>query len=152
MDMRNSPIADAMPVLSRTADYALRAILVLARREVGGPIAADEIARLTGAPPNYLGKTLQALAKAGLVRGTRGPTGGFVLALAPGEITIERIGQVFAQPATPRQCLLGTGLCNAAAPCAAHANWHRLAGATREPLAATTIADLLAGPHPELEA
>ena len=53
-------------MLSCTADYALRAILVLARTGSDRPLRADEIADATGAPRNYLAKTLNALAKAGL--------------------------------------------------------------------------------------
>ena len=146
--MRNSPIGGRTPVLSKTADYALRALLVLARHGVGRTLSADTIAELTGTPPNYTGKTLYALARAGLLRSMRGPTGGFALAEDPASITIAEIADVFADPpATPR-CLLGTGLCDAADPCAAHAHWKRVAAAARAPLVETTIASLLvdAGP------
>ena len=50
-------------VISSTSDYALRAVLVLAQAEPGCPMRADEIARATGSPANYLAKTLNALAK-----------------------------------------------------------------------------------------
>ena len=48
-------------MLSCTADYALRAILLLARVGSDRPLRADEIADATGAPRNYLAKTLNAL-------------------------------------------------------------------------------------------
>jgi DNA-binding IscR family transcriptional regulator len=41
-------------MLSSTSDYALRAILALAQADTGRPMRADEIARVTGAPANYL--------------------------------------------------------------------------------------------------
>jgi DNA-binding IscR family transcriptional regulator len=50
-------------VLSQTADHALRAMLVLARRHGAGPVRTEEIAEATGAPRNYLSKTLRALAR-----------------------------------------------------------------------------------------
>lgn len=129
------------PVLSKTADYALRALLVLARSDRA--VTADEIAGLTGAPANYLGKTLGTMARAGLVRAARGRTGGFSLAATADSITVARIAQVFSEPREHRQCLLGTGRCNAADPCGAHHRWKRLMAAVSEPLEATTIADLL---------
>ena len=142
--MRNSTDFGDHRVLTKTGDYALRALLVLARRGVGRPLPADALAEATGAPANYMGKTLHALARAGLVRGTRGPTGGFALAVAPEAITIARIADVFAEPPAARRCLLGTGPCSATNPCGAHHRWMRVVTAMREPLATTTIADLLA--------
>src|SRR5687767_10087942 len=99
------------PVLTRTAEHALRALLVLARHGNERPLSAETIAELTGAPSNYLSKTLIALARAGLVHSTRGRSGGFVLATTPESITVANIADVFAEPSRTRQCLLGTGRC-----------------------------------------
>lgn len=142
--MRNSTELGGHRVLTKTGDYALRALLMLAQRGVGRPLPADALAEATGAPANYMGKTLHLLARAGLVRGMRGPSGGFALAVAPEAITLARIADVFGEAPASRRCLLGTGPCNAAAPCAAHGRWMRVVTATREPLATTTLADLLA--------
>lgn len=142
--MRNSTDFGHHRVLSKTGDYALRALLVLARRGVDRPLSAETLAELTGAPANYMGKTLHALARAGLVRGTRGPAGGFALVVAPHAITIARIADVFTEAPGVRRCLLGTGACDAAKPCDAHQRWMRVASATREPLTNTTLADLIA--------
>lgn len=142
--MRNSTDFGTHRVLSKTGDYALRALLVLARRGVGRPLPAEALAAAIGAPANYMGKTLHALARAGLVRGTRGPSGGFALTVEPDTITLARIADLFGEPPATRRCLLGNGPCNPAAPCAAHSRWMRVVCATREPLATTTLADLLA--------
>jgi Rrf2 family transcriptional regulator, iron-sulfur cluster assembly transcription factor len=147
--MRKSPFPGDFAVLTKTADYALRALLVLGRRGVGQSLPAEQIAELTGTPANYLGKTLYALVKAGLLQSTRGRTGGFALAVTPEEITVARIAGVFAEPVLSRRCLLGTGPCDSTAPCGAHDRWKRLATATREPLDTTTIADLLADAEPD---
>ena len=133
-------------MLSNTTDYALRAILVLARRGAGRTLRADEIADAAGAPRNYMAKTLNALTKAGLLTSTRGPTGGFALAVPPANLTIARIVDVFEVPRRTPHCLLGTGRCNPAEPCAAHQRWTAITAAQREPLASTTVADLLGAP------
>lgn len=135
-------------MLSKTADYALRAILVLARREPDHALSADRLAELTGTPANYLGKTLYTLVRSGLLRSTRGRTGGFSLAVAPDAITVGRIAAVFGEPTMSRRCLMGTGPCDGTAPCSAHDRWQQLAAATFSPMDTTTIADLLADAEP----
>ena len=66
-------------MLSATADHALRATLVLARHASGTRLRATAIADAVGAPRNYMAKTLNQLAKAGIVSSSRGPLGGFLL-------------------------------------------------------------------------
>ena len=132
-------------MLSHTADYALRAILVLAREGGRRPLPAEAIAEATGAPRNYLAKTLNALAKAGLVASTRGPQGGFRLAVAPETLTLAGVIDLFDEPSPHERCLLGARPCDPAHPCAAHQRWTAITAARRAPLATTTVADLLGG-------
>jgi Rrf2 family protein len=129
-------------VLSSTADYALRAILVLAREYGRRPLRADEIADATGAPRNYMAKTLNALVKAGLLTSSRGPLGGFSLAISPRSLTLARVIDCFDEPRPHTHCLLGDKACDPTNPCAAHDVWSRITATRREPLASTTIADL----------
>lgn len=136
-------------MLSATADHAIRAVLVLARAR-GRFMRADEIATATGAPQNYMAKTLNALAKSGLVTSARGPAGGFTLAVPAAAITIARIVDLFDTPRVQTRCMLGNVPCDPANPCAAHECWSRLMQARRAPLLTTTIADLLAGGIPSL--
>jgi len=132
-------------MLSTTSDYALRAILVLAQAKDDRPMRADEIARATGSPPNYLAKTLNALAKAGLVTSARGPFGGFVLAIPADELSLAHIIDCFDEPRLQTKCLLGTVACDPTHPCAAHQRWTAIKTARRSVLADTTVADLLGG-------
>ena len=130
-------------MLSSTSDYALRAILMLAQSEPGRPMRSDEIARATGSPANYLAKTLNALAKAGIVTSARGPHGGFTLALAADELTLARIVDCFDEPRPTTQCLLGTHPCDGRHSCVAHQRWTAVQQARRAALADTTVADLV---------
>ena len=130
-------------MLTQTADHALRALLAIARFGGERPLRVDEVAELTGAPRNYLGKTLGALVKAGLLRSARGPLGGFTLAVDPAQLTVARVADLFAEPRAARRCLLGGGLCDPGHPCTAHARWHDMATAAREPFRTTSLADLL---------
>ena len=128
-------------MLSATADHAVRAMLVLARAR--RMMRADEIATATGAPQNYMAKTLNALARSGLVASSRGPAGGFALAVPATSITVARVVDLFDTPRLQTRCMLGSAPCDPKHPCAAHDCWTRIMRARREPLLTTTIADLV---------
>ena len=63
-------------MLPKTAEYALRAVVWLAR-EPGRPASADHLAEHTKVPRRYLHKVLQDLVRAGLVCSQPGPGGGY---------------------------------------------------------------------------
>ena len=132
-------------MLSYTSDYALRAVLVLAGDTQQRPLRADEIADATGAPRNYMGKTLNSLVKAGVLKSARGPQGGFSLAIPPETLTIARVIDCFVEPRAHTQCLLGNRACDPTTPCNAHKLWTSITNQRRNPLATTTVAQLLDG-------
>ena len=74
-------------MLSKTAEYALRAVTCMASR-MGEPTSAEELAAATHVPRRYLHRVLQDLAAAGLVRSRSGPGGGYDVAKEPTEIAI----------------------------------------------------------------
>ena len=136
-------------MLSRTAEYALRATLYLARRQADGPVSAEAVATALGAPANYLSKTMQQLAREGILASVRGPGGGFALAERADTLSIARVVAPFEESHGTGRCLLGDRPCDAAAPCAAHQRWTAIRETATRPLATTTIADLLEdGPTP----
>lgn len=130
-------------MFGRSADYALRALLFLAREgDDDQYLHADAIARATGMPVNYTGKILNTLVREGILDSSRGPAGGFRLAVDPVEVTAARIMDLFNTAPANRQCILGSKPCNQRRPCDAHRRWSAVLDAQRAPLAATTIADL----------
>jgi len=76
-----------MRISSRT-DYGVRALFELALHYGEGPIQSREIAARQEVPEAYLHQVLSALSRGGLVRSTRGPSGGHSLALEPSDITL----------------------------------------------------------------
>jgi Rrf2 family protein len=74
-------------MLSRTAEYALRAMVWLAA-DPETPQTTKQISAPTQVPTGYLSKVMQTLAEAGLVRSQRGLGGGFVLARPPERISV----------------------------------------------------------------
>lgn len=74
-------------MISRTAEYALRAIVYLADQG-GKALTSQQIAEATRVPAGYLSKVLQSLGRAGLVVSQRGLHGGFTLGPEPEEISV----------------------------------------------------------------
>ena len=130
-------------MLSQTSEHALRAVLFLARTRDEGLVSAERVATAIGAPPNYLAKTLNALAKAGVVESMRGATGGFRLAYEPGELTLAQVVEPFDDPQSRGVCLLGDRPCTSHQPCASHGKWMEVSAQVWEPLRTTTIQQLL---------
>lgn len=131
-------------ILSDTAEYALRAVLYVARTaSPERPTRSDEIARALGVPRNYLSKILHTLGKSGVLRSARGPQGGFQLAVEPEELVLARIVGTFDPMELRRSCLLGRPECSDANPCPAHPRWKGIADQVRGFFLQTTVADLL---------
>jgi Rrf2 family protein len=74
-------------MISQTAEYALRAAVVLGSQP-DRPMTTQEIARVSRVPAGYLSKVLQALGRAGLVEARRGLRGGYVLRRALDQLTV----------------------------------------------------------------
>lgn len=132
-------------MLSQTGEYALRAVMHLARAERDAPLKIDEIAADLGIPRNYLAKVLHRLAQDGLLESSRGPAGGFQLAVAPGRLPLARILEPFDPIGSEPRCLLGRGRCSDDRPCAAHARWGAIASSVARFFRETTVGDLLDG-------
>lgn len=127
-------------MLSQTAEYALRAVLYLADK--GEPVGADEISAVLGIPSAYLAKTLHALVRARVLRSLRGRHGGFLLAVAPEDLTLMRVVAPFDRIVERRRCLLGRRTCSDAGACTAHGAWKDTAGRVADFFRTTMIADI----------
>ena len=129
-------------MLSQTAEYALRAVLYLARESVGGPVRVDDVAEALDVPRNYLSKILHVLARSGILASTRGPHGGFELARPPRELTLAEVVGEFDPPEESAACLLSRARCSEQDPCPAHARWREAFAGVRAFLEDTTVAEL----------
>lgn len=101
-------------MLPKTAEYALRATVWLARMP-DSPESADQLAAGIRVPRRYLHKVLQDLVKAGLVRSQPGPGGGYRLDCDPEQVTILDVINAVSSIERIRACPLGlethTSLC-----------------------------------------
>ena len=77
--------------ISTRGRYAVRAMLDLALQSGGGPTLVRDISKRQGVSDLYLEQLFTRLKTAGLVRSTRGPKGGFMLAKLPSQIRLADI-------------------------------------------------------------
>lgn len=80
-----------MPLLSRKGILAIAAVIDVALNSGARPVSAKALASRHGLPPRHLEPVLQALVHEGILRGVRGPRGGYELGRDQGEITANEI-------------------------------------------------------------
>jgi len=132
-------------MLSRTGEYALRAVLMLARRGTDRAIPAEVIAVELDVPRNYLSKTLNRLVRRGVLISGRGPRGGFRLARPAEELAVADVVAEFEEQGPEGKCLVGGRACDPERPCTAHEQWKAWSTQLSRRLDGTTVADLLGG-------
>ena len=77
--------------LSAKADYAVRAVLVLASHDDPHPLKGELIAASQDLPLKFVENILGELKHAGLVVSQRGPEGGYWLAIPPDELNLAQL-------------------------------------------------------------
>jgi len=104
-------------MLSKTADYALRAAICLAEHRKSGAISlsAELLAERTRVPRRYLHRVLQDLATHQIIESRPGPGGGYSLAKEPSAIDLLQVVNAVSPIERIRNCPLGidshTSLC-----------------------------------------
>ena len=127
-------------MLSKTAEYALRAVASMASRS-GQATSADVLAEQTKVPRRYLTRVLQDLCSAGLVRSRPGPGGGYELDRDTSTLTILDVVNAISPIERIRSCPLG--LSSHTALCPLHDELDRAYAATEAAFKGVTIKQLL---------
>ena len=70
------------------SDYALRALIEIARRNDGAPVSAEEIGRLQSIPHGFLQAILADLRRTGILVAQRGQSGGWRMSKDPDTVTV----------------------------------------------------------------
>lgn len=131
-------------MLTTTSQYALRALVHLAKLPQGRVVLGRDLAAATEIPPNYLSKILVSLRNAGILETSRGSGGGYRLRKAAQEIYLIDVVELFETVSRHQTiCLLnGAHQCNEATPCSAHAIWRDLRATYMGFLISTPLAAL----------
>src|SRR5471032_492008 len=80
-----------MPLVSRKGILAIAAVMDVAIHAKGRPVSAKALAARHKLPPRHLEPVLQALVRDGILKGVRGPHGGYELAREQKRISAEDI-------------------------------------------------------------
>jgi Rrf2 family protein len=129
-------------IFSRSAEYAIRALVHLGCLGPGEPALVKQIAAETGIPTQFLAKILQDLARAGFLKSNKGPRGGFRLATPASELPILKIVETMDGAGKYQRCIAGQAECHDRALCSMHDSWMPLRCRIVEYLEGTSIADL----------
>jgi Rrf2 family protein len=97
--------------ITRQADYAMRAVLYLARLGSERRAATSQIAEDQRIPPSFLAKIVSQLSVAGLLHTSRGARGGVSLARPPENITLLEVVEAIDGPILLNECALDAGVC-----------------------------------------
>jgi Rrf2 family transcriptional regulator, cysteine metabolism repressor len=132
-------------LITQKCQYAIKAILELARHEPKRPVKIALIAEQQGIPYRFLEVILSQLKQGGFVDSRRGNEGGYLLACPAKQISVGRIvrfvdGPIFAEEEAPRR----RGAKAEARHDLLSPVWQRAQDAVYEVFDGTTIADLLA--------
>lgn len=109
-----------MDILRRNTDYALRAMIHLAKKCNNGPISTREIADAESISYDLTCKLMQKLAKAKLVTSVMGAKGGFELKKEPEKINIGEVILCIQGPVHLNRCLMDGFNCPKGNDCPIH--------------------------------
>ena len=116
--------------ITRRADLAVRAMVVLSRRP--GSVKSADLAASLGTTSGFVPQVMGPLVRAGWVRSDPGPRGGYRPLVAVRDLTVLQVIEAVDGPTDDGHCVVANGPCAGRQPCALHAAW---AAARRELLA-----------------
>ena len=134
-------------MFSNRTEYAIRALTELAGTD--NLMRSEEIAKNQGIQPKFLPHILSDLARAGIVRTSRGYGGGIVLRSKPDQISFKAIVKAVQGPIVVYECLVGVPQCENAENCSLKAIWQKFQDAVDNILESTTLQDLVTSKEKE---
>lgn len=130
-------------MLTRTSEYAMRAMIYLAGHRNSRLIPGNRIAAQTNIPPKYLSKILGDLVRAGVLEAAPGKRGGFRMARSPEDIPLAEVLAPFEPMlASHRPCPFGKKVCSDEDPCPGHERWEHVRDTYSQFLNQTSIHDI----------
>ena len=132
--------------ITRQADYAVRAVLHLAKINNGDRAATSTVAKEQRIPPSFLAKIISQLSIAGLLHTSRGARGGVMLARDPKDITLLEVIEAIDGPIQLNECVGDGGICSFEGYCPIRSVWCDAQDELVTRLRKTNFGQLLAQP------
>ena len=137
-------------IFTTKAEYGVRLLVQLGLLGSRQPVSLKAIAEAESLPLAYLERIAALLKKAGIVEATRGAHGGYLLARAQEEITMDQVVLALEGHIAPMDCFFddrdGRVLCSHVsdeAHCATKLMWTRVQMGVIKSLQRTTLAELV---------
>ncbi len=130
-------------IYPQATSYAIEALAFVAGLDVGATVKTRQLSEILEIPEQYLGKVMTQLVKKKYISSTKGPTGGFELAVDPDKITLYRV-MASLDSLTPLEedCVMGLGKCSSDTPCAFHERWTKFKDQVTSEAQKLTLTDL----------
>ncbi len=128
--------------LSTKAQYAVRALVSLNLTSDGHPVTIKDISARENISLNYLEQLFVKLRRGDIVKSVRGPGGGYLLARAANQISVDQIVDTVEEILVPVSCMNDDGSCGCDLECATQSVWQGLGNQIRNFLASLTLEDL----------
>jgi Rrf2 family iron-sulfur cluster assembly transcriptional regulator len=128
--------------LSTKGRYAVTAMMDIALHEKVGPVTLADISQCQGISLSYLEQLFSKLRKNGLVKGVRGPGGGYYLGKHAGEITIADIVCAVDEWVEFTRCS-GNRDCHEGEACLTHNLWDELSKEIHDFLSGISLENLV---------
>jgi Rrf2 family protein len=125
--------------LTRRGDYAVRAMVALARANDGERLSAGRIAADMAIPVGFLPRILRDLAHAGLIEASIGRSGGYRLARRAVSISLLDVIDAIEPPDAMPACVLRGIPCDSDGRCVVHDAFDSARSAHRAELARATL-------------
>ena len=128
--------------LTKRGDYAVRAMLALARGSGNGLLSARRIAEAMDIPVRFLPQVLADLQRAGLVEAAAGRTGGYRMAKDAATVSLLDVIEAVEGDSRRQSCVLRGGPCGVNGTCDVHDVFFAGQEALRGTFARFTLAEL----------
>ena len=141
-------------IFTTKAEYGVRLLIQLGMKGSDTPVSLKAVAEAENLPLAYLERIAALLKKDGLIVSTRGAHGGYLLGMAPDEITMDRVVLALEGAIAPMDCFV-PDVTDSRVSCSHHLDedrghcatkllWTRVQLGVIKSLQRTTLAELIA--------
>ncbi|MFA5088952.1 MAG: Rrf2 family transcriptional regulator [Candidatus Omnitrophota bacterium] len=131
-----------MKFITRDTDYAMRALLYISASDKD-LIPSSELIDELNLPKPFIRKILQILQQEGVLTSTKGPHGGFALAMDPQKILLTDLIRIFQGEINLVECIFRKKVCRNRATCPLRSKLKRIESLALSELKSVTVGSLL---------
>jgi Rrf2 family protein len=129
-------------IYSNACEYGIRAMVYLVGRGESRRVLLKDISDNENIPGPFLGKVFQTLVKAGLLKSSKGPGGGYQLAKPPEATTLYDIYCAIDGGKDLEACAAGLDECTDEQHCPLHESWKPIRESIKTYLENTSLRDM----------